>query len=291
MTPADIHIPDILTKRTILSQANSIYDPLGLAGLYTVRAKILMRKLWTNETQLDWDDPIPEENRREWVIFFNDLPEMEKVTVKRCMKPNNAVGDPVLVIFSDGSNNAYGASAYVRWELSTGEFDSYLILSKNRLAPVKRMSIDRIELCGAVLNKRLKTILQQQCRYTFKRRYHIVDSQIVHAMIHKESFGFNTFAATRVGEIQEGIEKNNWYWIESKHNIADWLTRGRRPNEIDDKVMTFSELQTVCFEAANLVNERPIGRHPTLPDDESYLCPNDLLLGRYTSRVPSGRGR
>lgn len=52
--------------------------------------------------------------------------------------------------------------------------------------------------------------------------------------------------------------------------------------------MTVSELQTVCFEAANLVNERPIGRHPTSPDDGTYLCPNDLLLGRATSRVPSG---
>lgn len=57
---------------------------------------------------------------------------------------------------------------------------------------------------------------------------------------------------------------------------------------IGESVMTFSELQTVCFEAAHLINERPIGRHPTSPDDESYLCPNDLLLGRSTSRVPSG---
>ena len=57
---------------------------------------------------------------------------------------------------------------------------------------------------------------------------------------------------------------------------------------IGDHVMTVSELQTVCFEAANLVNERPIGRHPTSPDDGTYLCPNDLLLGRATSRVPSG---
>jgi hypothetical protein len=57
---------------------------------------------------------------------------------------------------------------------------------------------------------------------------------------------------------------------------------------IQDNVMTFSELQTVCFEAANLVNERPIGRYPTSPEDGTYLCPNDLLLGRCTSRVPSG---
>ena len=235
-TPANVQptysVPEVLTKRMILSQVNSIYDPLGLAGPYTVRAKILMRKLRTYETKLDWDDPISEEYGREWMTFFNDLPEMEKITVKRCLKPHNAIGDPILIIFSDGSNNAYGACAYVRWELSTREFVSYIILSKNRLAPVKRMSIDRIELCGAVLNKRLKTVLQQQCRYKFQRYYHIVDSQIVHAMIHKETYGFNTFAATRVGEIQEGTEKNDWYWTESKNNIADWLTRGKEQSTL-----------------------------------------------------------
>jgi hypothetical protein len=53
-------------------------------------------------------------------------------------------------------------------------------------------------------------------------------------------------------------------------------------------ILTFSELQTVCFEAANLVNERPIGRNQTSPDDGTYLCPNELLLGRATSRIPSG---
>ena len=55
---------------------------------------------------------------------------------------------------------------------------------------------------------------------------------------------------------------------------------------IGESVMKFSELQTLCFEAANLINKRPIGSHQTSPDDES--CPNDLLLGRSTSRVPSG---
>ena len=56
---------------------------------------------------------------------------------------------------------------------------------------------------------------------------------------------------------------------------------------IGESILTFSELQTVCYEAANLLNERPIGRHPTSPDDK-YLCPNDLLLGRSTSRIPNG---
>lgn len=66
----------------VLSQVNSIYDPLGFAGPYTVRAKILMRKLWTYETKLDWDDPIPEEYGREWMTCFSDLPQMERIMVK-----------------------------------------------------------------------------------------------------------------------------------------------------------------------------------------------------------------
>ena len=54
------------------------------------------------------------------------------------------------------------------------------------------------------------------------------------------------------------------------------------------QVLSFSELQTVCLEAANLLSERPVSRHPTDPDHGAYLCPNHLLLGRASSRVPSG---
>ena len=86
ITPTDVQRingnSDVMTKRIILSRVNSIYDPLGLAGPYTVRAKILMRRLWTNETEIDWDDPIPEKYRREWDTFFNDLPDMKEITIK-----------------------------------------------------------------------------------------------------------------------------------------------------------------------------------------------------------------
>ena len=51
-------------------------------------------------------------------------------------------------------------------------------------------------------------------------------------MIQKETYGFNTFAATRVGEIQEGTNVTDWYWIPGEYNIADWLTRGKSPKDI-----------------------------------------------------------
>ena len=59
-------------------------------------------------------------------------------------------------------------------------------------------------------------------------------------------------------------------------------------NSIGNQVLSFSEMQTVLLEVANLVNERPIGRKPTVPNDSTYLSPNDLILGRLTSRAPSG---
>ena len=57
---------------------------------------------------------------------------------------------------------------------------------------------------------------------------------------------------------------------------------------VGTQILSYSELQTVMFECAELVNKRPIGRTPSDPDDESYLCPNDLLLGRSTNKIPQG---
>ena len=56
-----------------------------------------------------------------------------KVLFRPFDKPANAVGDPVLVIFSDGSDNAYDACAYVRWALAGVGFDSNLVVSKEIL--------------------------------------------------------------------------------------------------------------------------------------------------------------
>ena len=120
----------------------------------------------------------------------------------------------------------------MRWQRQGRGFACNLIVSKNRLAPTKKMSIDKIELCGPVLSKRLKSFIDKECRYTFEKCYYVVDSEIVHAMIQKSSYGFNTFAATRIGVILRGTSIEDWYWCDSEFNISDWLTRGKKPSEI-----------------------------------------------------------
>ena len=51
-------------------------------------------------------------------------------------------------------------------------------------------------------------------------------------MISKESYGFNTYAANRIGEIQEKTSPQEWFWVAGNLNIADWVTRGKSPTEL-----------------------------------------------------------
>lgn len=95
------------------------------------------------------------------------------------------------------------------------------------------MFIDCIELCGMVLNKCLKVFIEKECRYCFEKIYYIVDFQIVYVMIQKSLYGFNIFFFIRlIGEIQEGINFEKWYWVESKYNVVDCLIRGRKFDDI-----------------------------------------------------------
>lgn len=190
-----------------------------------------MRELWG---KLGWDDTIPEKYKQYWKQFCQEMLEINNIKFKRCVKPKETADEQLmLIIFSDGSSNATGACAYARWALNNGQCSCRLPLSKNQLAPIKKISIDRIEVSGALLNSRLKTFLLKHCRYKFIKCYHIMDSQIVHSMIQKESYRFNTFATSRMGEIQQNTNPNEWFWMESKYNIADWLARGKKPNEIN----------------------------------------------------------
>ena len=54
-------------------------------------------------------------------------------------------------------------------------------------------------------------------------------------MVQKESYGFNTYAAVRVGEIQAGTSPSDWYWVEGKLNIADCTTRGKSPQDLNEE--------------------------------------------------------
>ena len=192
----------------------------------------MLRELWGQEKRVGWDDAIPDYLRHEWITFFEELFPLENVSIPRCINPRKSIQEPELILFSDASNEAYGAAAYVRWTLTNGTFAAQLIATKNRIALVKIIDIVRLELTGPVLSKRLRTLFQKESRYTFSAVYHIVDRKIVEAVISKNSYGFNTYAANRIGEIQQDTDPCEWFLTAGRLKIEDWLTRGKSPGEL-----------------------------------------------------------
>ena len=104
---------------------------------------------------MEWDDEIPPDHQTIWWQLFEMMASSEGVVFPRATRPPNAVGKCTLVCFFDGSDVAYGAVLYGRWELNDGSVAVLLIGCKSRVTPIKRISTPRSELNGAVLASRL----------------------------------------------------------------------------------------------------------------------------------------
>ncbi|XP_076247789.1 uncharacterized protein LOC143187453 [Calliopsis andreniformis] len=136
------------TKRTILSQIAQLFDPLGLLGPVIVRAKIIMQELW--KANINWDDSVPQAILTMWLEFRKELPHLNKFSIPR----KTVIDDPVTVQlhgFADASEAAYGACIYLRSVNKQGSCKVSLLCAKSRVAPVKSISLPRLELCAAKL--------------------------------------------------------------------------------------------------------------------------------------------
>ncbi|XP_077547781.1 uncharacterized protein LOC144160032 [Haemaphysalis longicornis] len=143
------------TKRFVLQTSARLYDPLGLLSAFTVRAKTLFQEIW--KANIAWDDPLPDHLLNEWTKWCQELPLLSEMSIPRTYE-GNIGGNPVhrtLHVFCDASQKAYGAAAYLCTESSTGERTCTLIMAKCRVAPVKPITLARLELMGALMASRL----------------------------------------------------------------------------------------------------------------------------------------
>ena len=229
----DLEKPMVLTRRTVLEQVGRIFDPLGLIGPHVLKAKLLLRKTW--ELNLKWDDVLPDMLYDEWIAWFRSCFELNNLEFSRCTRPDDAIEEnPWLVIFSDGSKVASGYAAYVRWKVSPYVYKCYLVMAKSRIAPMKVISIPRLELNGAVMGSRCRKTLLNACRYEFEKVIHLIDSETVLCQVNSVATRFKVYEGTRVGEIQSTCsgDMSSWYWVSTEQNIADWNTRGKLPVEL-----------------------------------------------------------
>ena len=231
-------IPDnfVCTKRNFLKKIASLFDPLGFLAPYTIRAKILLQEMWTSG--LDWDDKLDEHLINQSMKWFTELNELEEIRVPRCLsytqKPHDTV---VLHVFTDASKDAYGAVVYAKYAHENGSIDGSIVTAKSKVAPLLAVSIPRLELMGAILGCRLGLTVAETLDIDSTQIVFWSDSMNVLWWIRGRSRNFKPFVANRIGEIQSKTNPEQWRYVPTKKNPADYLTRGKSVTELAESDM------------------------------------------------------
>lgn len=219
-----------ITKRVILSEIASVFDPLGLISPVIIKFKIIMQQLWQLNTS--WDAVLPSNIEKEWKDNHQKFSDLNLLVINRSLIGDGEIADIQLHGFSDASVTAYGACLYLRVLNTNGKFITNLICFKLRVAPLKTVSIPRLELLAAVLLTRLASKYAPNLHLPIKKRFFWSDSMVVIAWISSQSSKWKTFVANRVGEIHERTSIHEWSHVGTHDNPADIVSRGCWPSQI-----------------------------------------------------------
>ena len=142
-----------VTRRAIVSAVYSLFDPLGFIAPYVMKAKLLLPMLCRKGVGC----PTSRKREAQWKLWLADLPKLQAIRVDRCFKHVGfgVVKEIQLHLFSDASRLDYSAVAYLRLEDTNEQIHCAFVMGKSRLAPLREISIPRLELTAAVISVRL----------------------------------------------------------------------------------------------------------------------------------------
>lgn len=215
------------TKRFVLQTSARIFDPLGLISPVTISAKMLFQELWT--LGLDWDTQLPQDVSMRWNKWIEALPHLKDISIPRRYACGKEA--PELHIFTDASPQAYGAVAYLRSE-NGNQTTVTLIMAKTRVAPLKTLSLPRLELMGVLLGARMCAYLKGAMDLSLSAVTLWTDSTIALHWVKGPAVQWKPFVANRVKEVQEKTEPSDWRHCPGIDNPADLLTRGVSPDSL-----------------------------------------------------------
>ena len=143
-----------LTKRVLVSNITRLFDIPGWCSPAIIQMKVLLQRLW--EYSLAWDEAVPMEIENVWKRWHKELPILKGFRVPRLyFSKEVAIKDLQLHGFCDASEVAYAGVVYIRGIDDQGEVHTSLVMAKTKVAPLKRLTIPRLELCGAVILAKL----------------------------------------------------------------------------------------------------------------------------------------
>ena len=165
----------LITKRRITSDEAKLFDPIGWFSPVVIRAKILIQDLWHQD--LNRDQAVPAQSVSTWIKFRDQLKEIETILIPRWLGSFESSRFE-LHCFCDASEKAYVAALYAVI-YTVNKITSKLITCKSKVAPIKTVSIPRLELCGAVVLSRLTTYVLQKFERVPSRVHCWSDSKVV----------------------------------------------------------------------------------------------------------------
>ncbi|XP_066988208.1 uncharacterized protein [Macrobrachium rosenbergii] len=154
--------------------------------------------------------------------------------IPRCVKPKEfgTVTSTQLHMFSDASNEGYGAAAYIRLSDNSGRISTALLMGKSRVCPVKATTIPQLELTAAVVSINLAQHILKELQITVDQTFYHTDSTTVLHYIFSYRKRFPIFVANTVKVIKDFSENTQWRYVQSKENPADIASRGFTSQQI-----------------------------------------------------------
>ncbi|XP_053968485.1 uncharacterized protein LOC128869910 [Anastrepha ludens] len=132
--------------------------------------------------------------------------------------------DVQLHTFVDAGESAYAAVCYLL--VSKGnDVTVSLVAGKSKVAPLKPLSIPRLELQAAVIGVRLANMVSNTQRINIMSKYWWTDSKTVLRWMRMDPKNFHQFVMHRIGEILEASNVSQWRWVPSRNNPADLATK------------------------------------------------------------------
>ena len=224
------------SRRGVLSVVSSVYDPLGMVAPFILSGKIIVQELC--RLRLGWDDQIPDEILTRWQRWLSSLLHLDSFSIPRCYLPQSfgALSSAQLHHFADASNDGYGCVSYLRLKNQAGQIHCSFVFGKGRVAPLKQLTIPRMELAAAVLAVRVEVQLQRELDLPLEQSVFWSDSTSVLGYLRNEKARFKTFVANRVAFIRENTSPSRWNFVPGHLNPADDASRG-----LDGEAMLRSE--------------------------------------------------
>ena len=219
------------TKRSLLA---SIFDPLGIISPIIVCMKILFQELCCEN--FDWDSKLEGKVKKKWDEWIEDLSKIRGITISRCIwdHPKQEVLHCYLHGFGDASNKAYCTVVYLVYNTPVGVFVR-MLTSRSRVAPLKALTIPRLELMSARILVQLTNTVMKALETEVKlsgTRYWL-DSKTALCWI-RNGGEWKQFVRHRVNEMLKLTKKEDWRYCPGEQNPADVGSRGALGSKLKD---------------------------------------------------------